>query len=147
MSKPIIFLAQTDTTAGFLSSDYKILNKIKSRPLEQKILREMSDFNTLKSFYRLPNNHKNLIRRANKTSFVLPNKQSFRVVKHKQHLAFLRHFKSLYSTSANINKQAFDKQWALSKCDIVVLDSRGLSEQKPSRILKLGKKRIKKLRS
>lgn len=145
-SKALVFLAQTDTTAGLLSSDYKRLNAIKKRKIDQKVLLELSDFKILKSLFRIPKSHKIRVRRARKTSFILPNSKSFRVVKDSTHLMFLRQFGALYSTSANESGKKFDLAWAIQNCDVVVLDSRGFSECKASSIFKLGKHRLKRIR-
>jgi tRNA A37 threonylcarbamoyladenosine synthetase subunit TsaC/SUA5/YrdC len=141
-----IYLTQTDTTVGFLSQDKKKLNAIKNRPLNQAVLREVDSLDTLKQFVRVPNRFKNKVRRAKKTTFIYLNGESFRVVKDKRHLEFLKKFKWMYSTSANVHKKSFDKKWAFERADIVVEDKEGFFEGKPSKIIKLGKKRCKRLR-
>ena len=152
-----IFLAQSDTTAGFLCANAKKLNAIKKRAQNQKILLALSDFRELKSRFRIPPFAKKIVRNAKKTSFILPNKESFRVVaKSKKldsnidfsnaHREFLSHFGGLYSTSANESGKAFNLAWALQNADIIVLDSRGIFEAKPSKIYKLNKHKAKILR-
>jgi len=141
-----IYLTQTDTTVGFLSRDFKKLNKIKNRPLNQKILIEVDSLNTLKNFVRVPNKFKSKVRRANKTTFIYPKGNSFRVVKNKKHLEFLKKFKWMYSTSANLSGTRFDKLWAIKEADIVVEDKRGFFEGKPSTIYKINNYKIKKIR-
>ncbi len=141
-----MFLAQTDTTAGFLSNNFKKLNAIKNRPISQKILLEVSDLTALKSFQRIPNTHKRFVRKAQKTSFILPNGKSFRVIQDEQHLKFLRHFGALYSTSANKSGEDFDLEWAIQQCDIIVADSRWIEPKAPSQIYKLSKTKRKKIR-
>ncbi|OBV28738.1 hypothetical protein BKN38_09160 [Helicobacter sp. CLO-3] len=136
----VVFLAQTDTTAGFLSSDYRKLNAIKKRDVNQKVLLTLSDYQNLKARYRIPRAHRRRVRYARQTSFILPNGKSFRVVKDSRHLAFLRHFGALYSTSANVSGGAFDLAWAMKQADIIVLDSRRIYEAKPSQIIKLSRK-------
>lgn len=76
-----IFLAQSDTTAGFLCANPKKLNRLKKRDENQKILLALSDFGELKKRFRIPLFAKKMVRNARKTSFVLPNGKSFRVVK------------------------------------------------------------------
>jgi len=141
-----VYLTQTDTTVGFLSQDKTKLNKIKNRPLNRPVLREVDSLETLKNFIRVPKKHKNRIRRAEKTTFIFPNGESFRVVKDERHLGFLRKFKWMYSTSANEHGKTFDEKWAKNQADIIVEDKRGLFEGKASRIYKLGKSKIKKIR-
>ncbi|GAB6045634.1 hypothetical protein JCM11957_12320 [Caminibacter profundus] len=141
-----IYLTQTDTTVGFLSQDKIKLNAIKKRPLNQKILREVDSLSTLKNFVRVPNKYKNLVRRSCKTTFIYPNKESFRVVKDESHLKFLKKFKWMYSTSANPHKQKFDKKWAREMADIIVEDKRGLFEGEASKIYKISNNKIKRIR-
>ncbi len=141
-----IYLIQTDTTVGFLSQDKIKLNKIKNRPLNRPVLREVDSLKTLKSFVRVPKKHKNRIRRAEKTTFIFSNGESFRVVRDKRHLEFLKKFKWMYSTSANLHGKPFDEIWAKHQADVIVEDKRGLFEGEPSRIYKLGKSKIKKIR-
>jgi tRNA A37 threonylcarbamoyladenosine synthetase subunit TsaC/SUA5/YrdC len=141
-----VYLTQTDTTVGFLSQNKKKLNEIKNRPINQPILIEIDSLNTLKKFTRVPNMFKNRVRRSKKTTFIYPNKKSFRVVKDEKHLEFLKKFKWMYSTSANLTGESFDENWAKEKANIIVEDKRGLFEGKASRIYKLGKNKIKKVR-
>ena len=81
----MIYLAQTDTTVGFLSQDLKKLNAIKNRPLNQPCLICVSKFRNLQNFSRIPKKYKNLIRRSKKTTFIYPNSQAIRVVKDHPH--------------------------------------------------------------
>ena len=141
-----IYLTQTDTTVGFLSQDFKKLNKIKNRPINQKVLMEVDSLKTLKKFVRVPNRYKKQIRRAKKTTFIYPNGESFRVVKNKKHLEFLKKFKWMYSTSANLTGKKFDKEWAISKADVVVENKDGLFEGESSKIYKINNIKIKKIR-
>lgn len=132
-----IILAQSDTTAGFLSRDKRALNRIKGREEEQEILRTFASFYELAKFSRIPRAHRSFVRRASRTSFILSPQKAFRIVKDPHHAEFLRHVGWLYSTSANAHGQRFSLEFALRCADIVVLDSRGIYESKPSRILKL----------
>jgi tRNA A37 threonylcarbamoyladenosine synthetase subunit TsaC/SUA5/YrdC len=141
-----VYLAQTDTTVGLLSKDKEKLNRIKNRPINQPILREVDSLDTLKTFVRVPKKFRKVVRRATKTTFIYPNKESFRVIKDEMHLEFLQKFKWFYSTSANRHKEKFDISWAKSVADVVVEDKRGLFEGEASKIIKLGKRRCKRLR-
>lgn len=82
-----VFLAQSDTTAGFLCANPKKLNRLKKRDENQKILLALSDFRQLKRRFRIPLFAKKMVRNARKTSFVLPNGRSFRVVKKPQRIS------------------------------------------------------------
>jgi tRNA A37 threonylcarbamoyladenosine synthetase subunit TsaC/SUA5/YrdC len=55
-------------------------------------------------------------------------------------------FKWMYSTSANESGKHFDEKFAKSKADIFVIDNIGYFEAKPSKIIKLYKKGLKRLR-
>ena len=70
----MIYLAQTDTTAGFLSKDEKEINKAKKRDLNTPCILTMAYFAELLCFVRVPKVHKNLVRRARKTSFIYSKK-------------------------------------------------------------------------
>ena len=131
---------------GFLSQDYKKLNKIKNRPLEQKVLKEVDSLNTLKNFVRVPNRYKKMVRRVKKSTFIYKNGNSYRVVKDKRHLEFLKKFKWMYSTSANLTGQKFDKEWAITKADVIIEGKEGLFEGEASKIYKINNHKIKKIR-
>ena len=141
-----VYLAQTDTTVGFLSRDYKKLNKIKKRDINQKVLIEVESLKTLKTFTRVPAKFKNMVRRAKKSTFIYQNGESFRVVKDENHLRFLKKFKWMYSTSANLSKEKFDKKWAMKQADIIVEGKKGFFEGEPSNIYKINNYKIKKIR-
>jgi len=140
-----IYLVQTDTTVGFLSQNKEKLNKIKGRKKSQKILREVDCLETLKEFVRVPNKFKKIVRNAKKTTFIYLNGESFRVVKDERHLEFLKKFKWMYSTSANKTGCKFDEKWAREKTDLIVEDKE-FFEGEASRIYKLSKERIKRIR-
>ncbi|MDR1460237.1 MAG: Sua5 YciO YrdC YwlC family protein [Campylobacteraceae bacterium] len=140
----MIYLAQTDTTVGFLSKEQKLLNIVKKRPLDKSCIFCSTSFKGIVA--RVPNEHKKFVRRAKKTTFILPNSFSFRFVKEGAHVIFLRKTGALYSTSANLTGQSFDIDFAKQKADIIVEDSRGFFESKPSIIIKIGKKKLKKIR-
>ena len=153
-----IFLAQSDTTAGFLCADSAKLNAIKGRSESQNVLLTLDSFSKLKNLVRIPNKHKNRIRKSTKTTFIYKgknalNKESLaiRVVKNQQgqnalHAEFLRFFPFLYSSSANAHQCNFNLDFALQKADIVILDKRGLEESKPSKIYKITNLNLKCIR-
>ena len=62
------------------------------------------------------------------------------------HLRFLARVRGLYSTSANPSGQGFALEWARSVSDICVLDRRELREKPPSRIYRVSRTRLKKIR-
>lgn len=146
MNPDKIYLTQTDTTVGFLSVDSKKLAMAKERDEKQPFLICVDTFSKLKKLTRIPKLHKKKIRRTLKISFLYPNKKAIRIIKDPYHSYFLKEFDFLYSTSANKNRELFDPNYAYFQADIVIEDCRGLYEGKASNILKLGKKRIQKLR-
>ncbi len=141
-----VYLAQTDTTVGFLSQDAKKLALIKRRDPKKPFLISVDSFVTLKSFARVPNHFKNRVRRAKKSTFVYPNGKAVRVVQDTPHLLFLQKFGWMYSTSANESGKRFDRDFAYQAADIIVEDNRGFFEGKPSRLIKLGREKAKRLR-
>ncbi|MCX2716748.1 Sua5 YciO YrdC YwlC family protein [Helicobacter sp. MIT 21-1697] len=142
----LIYLAQCDTTTGFLSHNAEILNLCKSRPKEQPLLIESSSLHILKTLVRVPKGHKNRIRKAKYTTFIYPNKKAIRLVREGLHSHFLEQFKTLYSTSANPTKEDFNEIWARQKCDVIVLDKRGFSQKSPSKIYTINHHTIKRKR-
>ena len=145
-----IFLAQSDTTAGFLCQDYKKLNALKGRNLTQNIILTTNSLKKMQSFVRIPKKYKPQVRRFKRVTCIVRSKTSIkslaiRVVTggHKEFLSF---FDGLYSTSANRHKQRFSLEFALSCATFIVLDKRGLKEDKSSSIYRIGsfnKKRIR----
>jgi len=141
-----VYLAQTDTTVGFLSSSKTKLNRVKNRPKNKQFLITTTTFKTLKSLARVPNRYKKMVRRAKKTTFIYPNAKAVRAIKESGHDKFLKKFDYLYSTSANESGKGFDRDFAFFKADIIVEDKRGFSEKNPSTLIKLSKRLKKKLR-
>ncbi len=141
----MIYLAQTDTTVGFLSENPKELQTIKPRN-NKPFLITTAHFDTLKKLTRVPKKYKKIVRRSNKTTFVYPNNKAIRVIKKSPHYNFLKNFDYLYSTSANKPNKNFEPNWAKNVTDLIVEDNRGLVEKKSSKIIKLSKKVKKRLR-
>ncbi len=142
-----VYLTQTDTTVGFLSNDSLTLSKIKKRDSEQKILRAVQDFKILQNYTRVPGKFKKKVRNSQKTTFIYPNGDSFRVVaKDDVHQNFLKKFHILYSTSANITQKEFDEDFAVQNSDIVVLTKQGFQNTGSSKIYKINNQVIKKIR-
>lgn len=145
MSDEAVYLIQTDTTVGFLSRSSIRLAAAKSRPPQKPFLKVCDSFKTLNTFIRVPNAHKNFVRRARACTFVC-NHQALRVVHDPIHLRFVQRLKWCYSTSANASGTRYDAEFAHACADVVVTDRRGLSERTPSRIIRLGHTRTKRLR-
>lgn len=147
MDKNKIYLVQTDTTVGFLSSDDAKLSQIKKRAPNQKILQAVNSFTTLKSKARVPNIHKKLVRNSKLTTFIYPKGDSFRVVdKTSKHHNFIAKFGSLYSTSANETAKGFDFDFAFNHSDIIVFSKDDFFETSGSSIIKLSNSKKRKIR-
>ena len=144
----MLFLAQTDTTAGFLSKDEQEINKAKNRALNTPCILTTAYFSELLGFVRVPKAHKNLVRKAKKTSFIYPNSKACRVVNWSKHAEFLRKFGYFFSSSANLHGKAFDATLARK----ITLQNGGetvdeiLFEGKPSTLIKLSRDKKKKIR-
>lgn len=140
----MIYLAQTDTTAGFLSQDLGELNRLKGRPENQPCIIATASFSKLKNFARPPAKYRVFVRRARKTTFIYSNFKSVRVVKDCAHALFLSRLGWAYSTSANAHGKDFDEEFARANADEVIDEK--LFAGKPSRIFKLSRTAIKKVR-
>jgi len=146
MNPDRVYLAQTETTAGFLSQNPNALACIKNRPEGKSFLVSVDSLQTLKTFTRVPKTHKNDVRRAKKTTFAYPCGLAIRVVKDEAHLQFLKKLKWSYSTSSNPSSKEFNEIFALDKADTVVFTCKGFFESMPSKIFKLGKHKKRRLR-
>lgn len=147
MDSNLVYLVQTDTTVGFLSCDNIKLSQIKKRASKQKTLMVLDSFRTLKSKTRVPKKYKKFIRKSKFTTIIYPNLSSFRVIdKSNKHFDFIKRFKYLYSTSANITKKDFNQEFAVENSDIILYTKDGFSQTKSSSIYKINKNKIKKVR-
>lgn len=146
LNQQLVYLVQTDTTAGFLSQNSLKLATSKQRDKNQPFLICVDSLRSLKNFVRVPTAFKKQVRRSNKTTFIYPNKQAIRVVKEKNHQKFLRKLGWVYSSSANLTCKSFEENYAKEKADIIVEDSRGFFESKPSSIYKMSNSKLRRLR-
>ena len=144
MLKEKVFLTQTDTTIGFVSQNAGRLTAIKQRPPHKYYIKAVNSLHTLKKCTRVPSKYKNLVRRSKKTTFIMPDSHSYRVVTDPHHLLLLNRFQWLYTTSANQSNHPYDATFAKEAADVIVAP---LTEIKaPSSILRLGKNQIKRIR-
>ena len=139
-----VFLTQTDTTIGFVSQDADKLTQIKQRPPHKHYIKAVNSLQTLKTFTRVPKKHKNRVRRSKKTTFIMRNGQSYRIVQDKHHLLLLNRLKWAYTTSANLSDQPYDENFTREVADVIIepLKQTNLS----SSIYKLGKHTMKRIR-
>lgn len=147
MNSKLVYLVQTDTTAGFLSSDDKKLAKIKNRPSSKKSLQAINSFKSLNTHIRVPKKFRKIVRNAARTTFIYPNKKAFRKIDtNSKHYSFIDKFGYLYSTSANLTGKNFNKDYAFKSAEVIVEDKNGFKEMSSSKIFKLGKNKIQKVR-
>lgn len=147
MNKDLVYLVQTDTTVGFSSLNDEKLSSIKERPNTQKTLQTLDSFDTLKMKTRVPKEFRKKVRNSNKTTFIYPNKNSYRVIsKNDNFYSFISKFNNLYSTSANLSSKNFDIDFASKNSDVIVYTKDMFSEKSSSNIFILSKNRMKKIR-
>ena len=142
--KELVFLTQTDTTIGFVSQNAQRITQIKQRPPHKHYIKAVNSIHTLQSFTRVPQNHKNRVRRSKKTTFIMPNGESYRVIRDKHHLLLLDRLKWVYTTSANLSGEAYDEVFAREKADVVIEPIK--ETKQASKIVKLGKNSLKRIR-
>lgn len=147
MNPHLIYLCQTDTTVGFLSQNAEALSHIKKRPEGKPFLKVLPSFESLSKETRIPKAHRKFIRNSDKTTFAFPGTQAYRVIRDRHHQNLIRRFGWMHSTSANPSGQEYDPDFAKEKADVIIEDSRGLFEGTPSRIIRLGKSKKRKLRA
>ena len=140
-----VFVTQTDTTIGFVSQDATRLTTIKQRPPHKSYIRTIPSLKTLKTHTRIPAIYKNRVRRATKTTFIMPNGNSYRVVNDREHLLLLERLNWAYSTSANPSGEDYNIEFANSNADIIISMPK-TQYKKASTIVRLGGKVIRKVR-
>ena len=144
MLKDKVFLTQTDTTIGFVSQNAEKLTHIKQRPPHKHYIKAVNTLQTLQTFTRVPAQHKNRVRRAKKTTFIMPNTYSYRVIQDKHHLLLLNRLQWAYSTSANLSNKPYDENFANDVADIIIEPL--IEKRVASNIYKLGKHNIQRIR-
>jgi tRNA A37 threonylcarbamoyladenosine synthetase subunit TsaC/SUA5/YrdC len=142
--KKLVFLTQTDTTIGFVSQNAEKLTKIKQRPPHKFYIKALNSLQTLKSFTRVPSSHKNRVRRSNKTTFIMPDGHSYRIVRDKHHLLLLNRLKWAYTTSANLSSSQYNEEFAKEKSDVIIGPLNHSREA--STVIKIGNQAIKRIR-
>jgi len=143
--KESLFLTLTDTTIGFVSQNSSKIDRAKKRKPNKHYIRVVDSLKTLKSFTRVPTVHKNRVRRAKKTTFIMPNGLSFRVVKATEHNLLLDRLHWLYSSSANLSGAKYDEEYAKDRAEVIVTLLKA-KNAKASTIYRLGQKNLKVIR-
>jgi len=142
--KKLVFLTQTDTTIGFISQNSEKLTQIKQRSPNKFYIKAVNSIQTLKTFTRVPSSHKNRVRRSIKTTFIMPDGHSYRIIRNKDHLLLLNRLKWAYTTSANISNKDYDENFAKKITDVIVEPLKETDQA--SQIYRLGKYTLKRIR-
>ena len=140
-----LYLTPTDTTIGFVSKDSSKIDIAKQRANNKKYIRVVKDLKTLKSFSRVPNRYKNLVRRSIRKTFIMPNGNSYRVVKNSKHNLLLDRLEYAFSSSANLSGEAYNREYAFSKAEVIIGEPNSKNLD-PSKIYRLGLNTIKSIR-
>jgi tRNA A37 threonylcarbamoyladenosine synthetase subunit TsaC/SUA5/YrdC len=141
-----VYLTATDTTIGFVSQDANRLNTIKGRPPHKHYITALPSLRALKKRTRAPAIHANRIRRAKRTTFILPDGRSWRIIPHgTHHHNLIARLGWAYTTSANPSGRPYDEAWARQQADTVI-DSLTPADAHPSRIVRLGRTRMVQVR-
>ena len=143
--KTDLYLTQTDTTIGFVSQDSQKIDQAKKRLSNKHYIRVVNSLKSLKTFSRVPQKHKNRVRRSTRSTFIFPQGESFRVVKGTKHNLLLNRVKWLYSSSANLSGAVYDEDYAKKKAEAIVSFPNGNSGE-ASKIYRLGHRTIKSVR-
>ena len=93
----------------------------------------------------MPTAHKNRVRRAKQTTYIMPNGLSFRVVKDTEHNLLLDRVHWLYSSSANLSGAKYDEGYAKQSVEVIVSFPKKRAKN-PSNIYRLGQKNMKVIR-
>ena len=144
MLKDKVFLTQTDTTIGFVSQNAEKLTAIKQRLPHKYYIKAVNSLKTLQTFTRIPTQHKNRVRRTQKTTFIMPNRHSYRVIRNKHHLLLLNRLQWAYTTSANLSSESYNEKFAKESADIIIEPLHETMQS--STIYRLGNKTIKRIR-
>jgi len=140
-----LYLTPTDTTIGFVSQDASKIDVAKQRLPDKHYIRVVDSLATLKTFTRVPQKHKNRLRRARRTTFIMPQGESFRVVKGSRHNLLLNRVKWLYSSSANLSGAEYNELYAKKMAEVIVSFPDGNGGE-ASKIYRLGHGVIKSVR-
>ena len=147
MDSSLVYLVQTDTSVGFSSSNDEKLSHIKQRAKSKRILQTLCSFALLNQKTRVPKKFRKRVRNSNKTTYIYPNKLSFRVIqKNSSYYDFIFKFGALYSTSANLSTKIYEKDFAFEKSDIVLINKSEYCSLSSSRIFKVSKNSLKRIR-
>ena len=140
-----LYLTQTDTTIGFICQNPSSIDKAKKRKPNKHYIKVVNSLETLKSFTRVPNKYKREVRRAKRTTFIMPNGLSFRVAKGTNHNLLLNRLGWVYSSSANLSGAEYDEVYARNNAEVLVSFPK-VKKGKASKIYKLSQNNIRSIR-
>ena len=140
-----LYLTKTDTTIGFVSQDSTKIDIAKDRLPDKHYIKVVNSLKTLKSFTRVPQKFKNRVRRAKETTFIMPNGNSFRVVKGSKHNLLLDRLEWAYSSSANKSGEEYSKEYAIDRAEVIICEPNSKSSR-ASKIYRLGYSNIQSIR-
>ncbi len=143
--KKYLYLTKTDTTIGFVSQESLKIDIAKKRLPNKHYIRVVNSEKSLKSFTRVPTKYKNSVRRSKKTTFIMPNGNSFRIVKNSKHNLLLDRIKWSFSSSANLSGEEYNEYYAKQVAEVIIYEPNTI-DSNASKIYKLGIKKIKKIR-
>jgi len=134
-----LYFTPTDTTVGFVSQDASKIDRAKRRLPNKHYIRTVDSLATLKRLSRVPQAHKNRLRRAQRTTFIFPNFRSFRLVRGTPHNLLLNRIGWLYSSSANESGKEYSPHYAKRQAEVLVSIPPSLREEQdaPSAIYRL----------
>ena len=143
--KDNLYLTQTDTTIGFVSQDSSKIDDAKKRKPNKHYICVINSLETLKIFTRIPQRHKNRVRRSKRTTFIFPKGKSFRVVKDTKHNLLLDRVDWLYSSSANLSGSIYNEDYAkrMTQVDVIFTDK---TTKKASKVYRLSQINLKVIR-
>jgi len=141
-----VYLTQTDTTIGFVSQNDSRLTEIKKRPPYKHYIRAIPSLKSLKSYTRVPQRYKNYIRRSKPSTFILPNGDSYRIIRDREHIKLIERLGWAYTTSANISGGAYDIDFAKGEADVIAISPFYHQDRSASKLFKINNKSIMRLR-
>ncbi|MBL0721633.1 MAG: Sua5 YciO YrdC YwlC family protein [Sulfurovum sp.] len=141
-----VFLTPTDTTIGFISKSSYSLDKVKKRLSDKEYITALSSLQKLKLLTRVPFKYKNMVRRANKTTFIFPNKRSYRLIKNVKHKNLIDKLDSPFTTSANLSGKEYQRVFAEESSDIIISFPISDRSHRASHIFKISSRNIKRIR-
>lgn len=142
----MLYLAQTDTTAGFLAHNPDTIARAKNRETNKPFVWTTTRLSNLRAVMRVPKKFATRVRKSRRCTFIIRNR-AVRLVADCPHAGFLQRFAGLFSSSANKSGEKFCIDFALHTARICVFERDNLlCERTPSKIYQLNHYAIKRIR-